>query len=183
MRPIGLILSCCLLLAACHKQVPVAALPAPPPAPPPPTVATPPPVVTPLPVPVPKPPAPPPPLRDADRAFIAGKYDESARLYEDYLRTNRDGNVRDQALFNEAVSLALLAPNATDWAKVTGLLKDLVDGYPKSPLKPHAVLILSLHAQIDQLNTETKQRDQQIKQLKQDLERLKKIDIAPRKRP
>ncbi len=183
MRPIGLILSCCLLLAACQKHVSVAALPGPPAAPPPPVVATPPPVVTPLPVPVPKPPAPPPPLRDADRAFAAGKYDESARLYEDYLQANRDGTVRDQALFNRALSLALLAPNTTDWTKVTALLKELVDGYPKSPLKPPASMILSLHAEIDQLNTESKQRDQQIKQLKQDLERLKKIDTHPRKRP
>ena len=132
MRPIGVILSCWLLLAACHKNVPVAALPAPPPAPPGPKVVTPPPVVSPLPVPVPKPPAPPPPLRDADRAYIAGNFDESARLYDEYLHANKDGNVRDQALFNEAMSLMLRAPATTDWTRVTGLLKDLVDGYPKS---------------------------------------------------
>jgi hypothetical protein len=181
MRPIGVILSCCLLLAACHKHVPVAALPASPAAPPSPTVATPPPVVTPLPVPVPKPPPPPPPLLDADRAFAAGKYDDCAHLYEDYLRSNSTGNLRDQALFYKAMCLALRAPTPTDWTKVTATLKELVDGYPKSPLTPPAAMILSLHAEIDQLNLDSKQRDQQIKQLKQDLERLKKIDADRRK--
>jgi len=182
MRPIGVILSCCLLLAACHKHVPVAVvLPAPPPAPPPPNVRTPPPVVTPLPLPVPKPPLV-PPLQDANRAFIAGNYDEAAHLYEEYLHENPTGDVRDQALFNWAMSLALRVPAATDWTKVTGVLKELVDGYPKSPLKPPAEMILSQHSEIEQLSGDSKQKDQKIKQLNNALEQYKKAD-AGRKRP
>jgi hypothetical protein len=182
MRPIGVILSCCLLLAACHKHVPVAALPAPPPAPPSPTVATPPPVVSPLPVPVPKPPAPPPPLRDADLAFAAGNYDDAVRSYEEYLRSNPTGNLRDQALFYKALGLALRAPSSTDWTKVTATLKELVDFYPKSPLKPVAAMVLSQYSQIDQLNSEIKDRDKRIKQISSELEQLKKIDADRRKR-
>ena len=183
MRPIGIILSCCLLLAACHKHVPVAVvLPAPPPAPPPPNVRTPPPVVTPLPLPVPKPPFV-PPLQDANRAFTAGNYDEAAHLYEAYLREFPNGDVRDQALFNLAMSLALRVPTATDWTKVTAPLKELVDGYPKSPLKPPAAMILLLHSEIDQLNAESKKQDSKIKQLTTELDRLKKIDADRRKRP
>jgi hypothetical protein len=182
MRPIRLILSCCLLLAACHKHVPVAVvLPPPPSAPPPPNVSIPPPVVTPLPVPVPEPLVV-PPLRDADRAFNAGNYDEAAHLYEDYLRANSTGILRDQALFNLATSLALRAPTATDWAKVTARLKELVDEYPESPLKPPAAMILSLRSEIDQLNADSKQQNQLIKQLKLDLDRLKKIDADRPKR-
>ena len=178
MRPIGIILSCCLLLAACHKHVPVAVvLPAPPPAPPPPNVRTPPPVVTPLPLPVPKPPFV-PPLQDANRAFTAGNYDEAAHLYEAYLREFPNGDVRDQALFNLAMSLALRVPTATDWTKVTGFLKELVDGYPESPLKPPAEMILAQHSEIDQLSGDSKLKDQKIKYLNNALDQLKKVDAG-----
>jgi hypothetical protein len=138
-------------------------------------------VVTPSPVPVPKPPDV-PPLRDADLAFAAGNYDDAAHLYEDYLRTNSTGSLRDQALFNLALSLALRAPTATDWTKVTAVLKELVDGYPKSPLKPPAAMILSLRSEIDQLNGDIKQRDQKIKQLTNAFDALKKIDADRRRR-
>jgi len=183
MRPIRLILSCCLLLAACHKHVPVAVVlpPSTPAPPPPPIVSMPPPVVTPLPVPVPKPPDV-PPLRDADLAFAAGNYDDAAHLYEDYLRANSNGSLRDYALFNLAMSLYLRAPTATDWTKFTSVLKELVDGYPKSPLKFPAALILSQRAEIDQLSADNKQRDQKIKQLTNELDRIKRIDAARPKR-
>jgi hypothetical protein len=182
MRPIRLILGCCLLLAACHKHVPVAVvLPPSTPAPPPPTVSMPPPVVSPLPVPVPKPPDV-PPLRDADLAFAAGNYDDAAHLYEDYLRANSTGSLRDHALFNLAMSLALRAPTATDWTKVAALLKELVDGYPNSSLKAPAGIILSLRSEVDQLNGDIKQKDQKIKQLNSYLDALKRIDATRPKR-
>jgi hypothetical protein len=138
-------------------------------------------VVTPLPLPVPTPPVV-PPLRDADRAFSAGNYDEAAHLYEAYLRENITGDLRDHALFNLAMSLSLRTPTATDWTKVNAVLRELVDGYPESPLKPPAAMILSLHSEIDQLNADTKQQNSKIKQLNQDLDRLKKIDADRRKR-
>ena len=182
MRPIRLILSCCLLLAACHKHVPVAVvLTPPPPAPPPPNVRIPPPVVTPLPLPVPTPP-PVPPLRDADSAFTAGNYDEAAHLYEEYLRENRTGDLRDHALFYFAMSIALRAPTPTDWTKFTAVLKELVDSYPESPLKPPAAMILSLRSENDQLNSDSKQQNQKIKQLADQLQRLMKIDADRHKR-
>jgi len=182
MRSIRLILSCCLLLAACHKHVPVAVvLPSSPPAPPTPNVRTPPPVVTPLPLPVPKPPDV-PPLRDADRAFTAGNYDDAAHLYEEYLRENRTGDLRDHALFYFAMSIALRAPTPTDWTKFTAVLKELVDSYPESPLKPPAAMILSLRSENDQLNSDSKQQNQKIKQLADQLQRFIKIDADRHKR-
>jgi len=183
MRSICLILSCILLLAACHKHVPVAVvLPSSPPAPPPLNVRTPPPVVTPLPLPVPKPPDVLPPLRDADRAFTSGNYDDAAHLYEEYLRENRTGDLRDHALFYLAMSIALRAPTPTDWTKFTAVLKELVDSYPESPLKPPAAMILSLRSENDQLNSDSKQQNQKIKQLADQLQRLMKIDADRHKR-
>jgi hypothetical protein len=43
-------------------------------------------------------------------------------------------------------------------------------------------MILSLHSEIDQLNAESKQRQQQIKQLKDALDAYKKIDAERHKR-
>ncbi len=140
----------------------------------------PPPVVTPLPVPVPKPPDV-PPLRDADLAFAAGNYDDAAHLYEDYLRANSTGSLRDHALFNLAMSLYLRAPTATDWTKFTSVLKELVDGYPNSSLKAPAAIILSLRSEVDQLNGDIKQKDQKIKQLTNQLDAIKKEDARRRR--
>jgi len=185
MRSIRLIIILSLFLGACHKKqqvvfTPVAALP---PAPPPPSKVPdlpvlPPPAVPALPIPAP---ALVSPLNEADRAFAAGNYDDAAHGYEEYLNTNSSGKERDQALFYW--SLTFLARPMADWQQGTTLLKKLIDDYPGSPLKASAMLILSLHTQVDQLSADNKQRDQKIKQLTTELDRLKRIDAERRKRP
>jgi len=174
-----------LLLAACHNKhapvlTPVAALPPPPP---PPAGIPDLPVLPPNPVPpVSVAPAPVSPLKEADHAFAAGNYDDAVRGYEEYLRTNTSGVLRDEALFYLALSYAV-RPNA-DWQHATTVLKQLIDESPDTSLfKPPAMLIVSLHSQVDQLNGDNKQRDQRIKQLTTELDRLKKIDSERRKRP
>ena len=162
MRPTRLILGLCLLLAACHKHVPIAALP--PVAPPPPAPA-------------------PSPLTAPDKAFKAGSYDEAARGYEEYLRNNTAGSQRDQALFNLGLSYALRPAPATDWNRAAAALKEIMDEHPNSPYKQPAILILSLHAEVDQAIADNKQRDLKIKQLSTELDRLKKIDADRRRRP
>jgi hypothetical protein len=150
------------LLAGCQKRVPVAALPpaAPPPAPPAPS-----------------------PLELADRAFSAANYDDAVRLYENYLRATPSGGRRDEALFYLGLSYALRPPATADWMRATTTLKQLVDEFPSSIFKPGAALILSMRSELDQAATTGKQRDQQIKQLTTELDRLKKIDADRRRRP
>ena len=154
-----------LAVTACHKRAPIAvAPPASPPAP-----ALPSPAVT--------------GLEQADRAFIGGNYDEAGREYENYLRLSPSGGQRDQALFRLGLTYTLRANPGPDWNRATSVFKQLVDEYPDSPLKPSANLILSLHSELDQINAESKQRDQRIRQLSVELERLKKIDSERGKRP
>lgn len=186
MRSIGLTaIALCAALACtgCHKpkRVPVATFPpviatpaAPPPAPP---------VEPPEPTPPPPPAPAPSPLEQADKAFVAGSYDDAARGYENYLRTSPTGTERDQALFHLGLSYAFRPNAATDWWRVTATFKQLIDEYPQSPFKAPANLILSLRAELDQVNADAKQRDQKIKQLTTELDRLKKIDADRRKRP
>jgi len=162
-----------LAVAGCHKRTPVTALP-PPPSPPPAAAVTPPPAPV---VPIV------PPLEEANRAFVSGDYDDAARRYEDYLRSTPSGNQRDQALFNSALVYATRQAPPADWNRAAANLKQLIDEYPNSAYKTPASLILSLHAEIDQAATDAKQRDQKIKQLTAELDRLKKIDADRRKRP
>lgn len=149
------ILSC----TACQKRVPVAAPPTPAP---PPAVAE---------------------LEAADRAFTAGGYDEAAQAYDSYLRAAPDGGQRDLALFRLGLTYVLRTNPAPDWQRATALWKQLVNEHPASPLKPAANLILSLHSEIDQVTADTKTRDQRIRQLTSELDRLKKIDAERGKRP
>lgn len=147
-----------LATAGCQKRVPVAALP---------------------PAPAPAVPA----LDQADRAFTSGSYDEAARAYENYLRLTPSGGQRDQALFHLGLTYALRPAPATDWQRAAATFKQLIDEYPDSPFKPPANLIVSLHSGLDQAAADSKQRDQRIKQLTTELDRLKKIDADRRKRP
>src|SRR5262249_30222178 len=87
-----------LAVLACHKRTPAPVAAARPVATPPVVPRpTPPPVVAPGPEPLPRVAPPPPdalPLEPANRAFLAGNYDDAARLYETYLKTNPLGRYR-----------------------------------------------------------------------------------------
>lgn len=150
-----------LAFAACHKRAPAVALP--------PSPAT--------------PPAPVAALDEADRAFTAGNYAEAARAYDSYLRMSPAGGQRDQALFRLGLTYALRSTPAPDWQRAGMLLKQVLDEFPNSPWRSPASLILSLRSELDQLNADSKLRDQRIKQLGGELDRLKKIDAERRKRP
>ena len=179
MRPVRLIFCLSLVFAACHKHVPLTALP-PAPAPTPARAPAPEPAPAPAPAPTPPPPAPPvSPLASPDRAFAAGSYDEAARGYDDYLHANAAGSLRDHALFY--FGLSLVSRPAPDWSRATAEFKELVDQHPGSPYKQPATVILSLRSELDQSSADINQRDMRIKQLTTELDRLKKIDAARRK--
>ncbi len=166
----------------CHRRPPKTALP--PPSKP--AVATiPNPTDLPPPAPNPNPPpnaptTPPPPvvnpLEAADNAFNAEKYPEAAKLYENYLQRQPNGDRRDQALFRLALTCAVPSNPTPDWARMTTLLKQLVDQYPQSPLKGSAMAMLAIAA-------DTQKRELQFKKLNTELEKLKQIDADRRRRP
>jgi hypothetical protein len=121
------------------------------------------------------------PLDQPDSAFAAGNYDEAARGYENYLRQAASSAQRDQALFR--LGLSYVSRPAPDWPRALTTFKQVVDEYPNSPLKPAAILILSLRTEVDKITADTQQRDQRIRQLTSELDRLRKIDADRRKRP
>jgi len=70
-----------------------------------------------------------------------------------------------------------------DWQRASAAFRQVIDGFPNSPFKLPASLILSLHAELDQLSASAQQRDQRIRQLTSELDRLKRIDADRRRRP
>ena len=127
------------------------------------------------------PPAPVAALDEADRAFNAGNYIQAAQGYENYLRLAPSGGQRDLALFRLGLTYALRTAPSPDWQRTTAVLRQLTQEYPRSPLTPPANLILSLRSGLDRLNADTKQREDRIRQLTTELDRLKKIDADRRR--
>jgi hypothetical protein len=172
-----LVLSISLAAVSCHRHSSVAANPAVVIPPVPPRVA-PAPRVLPGPEPLPRidpPPAPVPPLEEANRAFDMGNYDEAQIGYEKYLEDTPSGGQRDNALFRLALIFAS-RPSPADRQRSISTLKQLTQEFPKSAVSGPANLILSLHAQALRAASDAKVRDQKLKQLATELERLKKID-------
>jgi hypothetical protein len=115
-------------------------------------------------------------LEEADMAFDKGKYAEAAHRYEICWQGDPWGERSDEVLFHWALSLALM-PNAnTDWTRVTSVLNQLITQHPKSSFLPQANAILAIA-------NDVQKREQENKQLKTDLDKLKQIDAERRKRP
>jgi TolA-binding protein len=122
-------------------------------------------------------------LEQADAAFVAGNYRGAATAYENYLQLSPDGDMRDEALFRLGLVYALPGGPSQDWSRATSYLKRLLDEHPASPLKAPATLILSLQADITNLTADGERREQRIRQLTGEIEKLKMIDTTRRNRP
>ena len=119
----------------------------------------------------------------ADRAFTAGRYDEAIQGYENLLLISPSGDGRDEALFRLGLSYVLRNNGEADWQRARTVLKQLVSDYPDSPLKQPAVVILTLRSQANDLAGEIKAREQAMRRLSLELERLKQIDAERGRRP
>ena len=152
----------------CHKNAPVT----PPMAKPAPAKAT--------PMPVPKPIAAPSSLDLGERRLQIGKYAQAAKAFEDYLKENPKSTLRDRALFQLGLSKALASDSTRDLRSAESVLKQLVAEFPSSPYKYQAAFILGLQSQIDKLKTDIKDREEKIRKLSEELQKLKEIDLQRR---
>ena len=178
-----ILISALLSATGCLKRKPIAAVP-PVSAPSLPVWTMPPPPLLPALEPLPHiPPLPPvpSPLEEANRQFASGRYDEAARAYENYLRTTQFGEQRDAALFYLGLIYVLRPGPAADWKRAFATLKQLVQEYPGSPFTAPANVIVSVRTEWLKTGARVTQRDQIIKQLTTELDRLKKIDAERRK--
>jgi hypothetical protein len=175
--------------SGCHKNparpnvAPAStAKPAPPVAPPVPMPATwpelplPPPLLNPAPEPnLPR------SFSEAEASFLGGRYAESIPAYEKYLREDDIAPYRATALFR--LGLAQILSCGSDECRQRTLassrefFRRLVSLYPTSPYSAEARALMGLAAYVERLQADAKGRDERLKKLTDELDRLKKIDL------
>lgn len=175
--------------AGCRKKQPV--LVAPPPAPtanvaPPPEAH----LVIVLPMPPPPTPAPAEPRLSAcylegERLFETGDYVAAGREYELFLRDDIFAPNRDRAHFRLGLSYALAGATPQSRRRAADQFRQLVKLHPESPYRPAAEIILRLQDEIagllgetEKLKRDARAADERIKNLNEELERLKLIDLT-----
>jgi tetratricopeptide (TPR) repeat protein len=109
--------------------------------------------------------------------FQLGKYPQAAGFYQELLQSNPESPLRDTALFHLGLSLGLGNDSSRDLQQSQAALKRLISESPNSPYRSQAELILRLQAQIEKLRADTKERDERIKRLSEELQKLKDIDL------
>ncbi len=117
-------------------------------------------------------------LGEAD--FYAGKYQQAALSFESFLNANPQSERRDQALFLMALSRALADSSDRSQSQSEAALKQLIFEFPDSPYRKQAEYILALKAQIEGLKSDVRKRDEVVKELSEELKRLKQIDMQRR---
>jgi len=192
MRRIIYLVSLVLLFSwGCHKKSTVISPVVPPVKPPITTSATPPPAVTP-PMPAPPKPAPlepalipakitiPSSLDLGEMNFQTGKYTQAAKFYDDFLTIDPKPEKRDLALFHLGLSRALANDSSRDTRLAEAAFKRLISECPTSPYRSQAEYILGLQQQVDKMRSDLKDREERLKKLSEELQKLKEIDLQRR---
>jgi len=123
-----------------------------------------------------------------EASFVARKYTDATKCFDDYLKKNPKSSKRDFVLFRLGVSYALIANSpggnmlkAEDlMRKSEYFLKLLVQDFPASPYRGPADLILSLQSQVKSLKADLAEKETKLKQLGDELQKLKEIDLQRR---
>jgi len=120
-------------------------------------------------------------LVEGDTAFDSGDFTQAVRWYTAYLQSYPEASGTDRVLFRLGVSQSSNAapkdPAGND------AFNRLIREYPQSTYLAPARMILSLRAEIVRLQSDAKAREERVKQLSDELERLKKIDLDRRRTP
>lgn len=115
-------------------------------------------------------------LEEGERNFEAGNYYQAISSFEAFLDSNPKSTQCDRALFYLGFSRALI----NDMSRAITDFRRVIREFPKSPYRNRAEFMLDLEAQIDRLRSDVKDRDARIKQLSEELQRLKEIDLQRR---
>jgi len=115
-----------------------------------------------------------------EESFKAGDYINAARSFEDHLKTGTISEKRDTALFYLGLSRALSDNSNRNMRRAEEALKRLIAEYPSSPYKAPAEFILELQTQVESLLLDLKEKEAKIKQISEELQKLKEIDLQRR---
>jgi hypothetical protein len=137
--------------------------------------------VTVFPVPAPNVPAAiPAALMEGDSAFENGDFIQAERSYNVYLQSYPQANGNDRVLFRLGVSQSINFPKD---ASANDTFNRLLRDYPQSSYAAPVRVILGLRADVARAQSDVKNRESTIKQLNDELDRLKKLDADRRRTP
>jgi tetratricopeptide (TPR) repeat protein len=108
--------------------------------------------------------------------FQIGNYSRAANYYEAFLKDSPKAKDRDRALYYLGLARAI----TLDSGRAETAFKRLISEFPKSQYKNPAEYILGIQARIENLKSEVKDRDEKIKRLSEELQKLKDIDMQRR---
>jgi len=114
-------------------------------------------------------------------SFYAGDYGSAVQFFEDYVKVCPNSARCDFALLHLFLSRRLLDNSGRSARRAEEVLKRLVSEHPNSPYRDFAELVLALQAQAEGLRSDNKEKEAKIKQLTDELQKLKEIDM--RRRP
>ncbi len=126
------------------------------------------------------PPPPPPEPDKGDESFENGLYQEAALAYEADLQTDASQGGPER-LIRLAIAYQLGPEPEAKRDRVVQLLKAAIEAKPDGPLVGVAESMLALLERNRSLQQDSAQKDRRIRQLSEELERLKQIDL--RRRP
>ena len=115
--------------------------------------------------------------QSAEVDFDNARYVLAARSYETYLRDYPSRNNDDRILFRLGLCYSLADNSAAGLRKARDRFERLIALYPNSPYKPQAKVIMALQDQIEQKAAELQNNEERIRQLTEELNKLKKIDM------
>ena len=119
-------------------------------------------------------------LETGQTSFKEGNYSKAVRSFEDFLKGDTKSENRDLALFYLGLSRALANNANRSLRRAEDAFKRLIAEFPTSPYRGPAELILGLQSQVDSLQSDLKEKEAKIKQLSEELQKLKEIDMQRR---
>jgi len=112
----------------------------------------------------------------AEESFEKGDYASAVKGYEEYLLANMP-EYQDRAFFRLGISYGLAPEKPQNLRQARGYLQRLVSEFPRSSYRAPADMILVLLTQIDRLNGRVNEQQVRIRNLTEELQLLKAIDM------
>jgi TolA-binding protein len=110
--------------------------------------------------------------------FQIGSYGTATKFYQAFLNDYPKSPDRDKALFHMGIACAL--SSTRDLIQMEAAFKKLTSEFPHSQYRGQAEFILGMQAQIEKLRLDVKDRDEKVKRLSEELQKLKDIDMQRR---
>ena len=122
----------------------------------------------------------PDPLQKAATLLRQGSFQEAANMFREYLSSQDDLPHKDEAAFR--LAMIYLAPESglRDVRAALGLLDKVGREWPEGPFAAQSRFLLSVHRELTRLRTQVENQQAQVKQLNDELQALKEIDLKKR---